>query len=68
MATEDPNIMEHLREAEDLAGTAVASVIGGVGEARLCELGILHALIALVLLVRHGQLPGEDPANRGPSA
>lgn len=55
MATEDPDIMGHLREAETLAGTAVASVLGGVGEARLCELGILHGLIALCLLVRQGQ-------------
>jgi len=55
VATEDPDILKHLGEASELAGIAAANVIGGTGEARLCELGILHGLIALCLLVRQGQ-------------
>lgn len=55
MATEEPDILKHLSQAEDLAGTAAVNVIGGTGEARLCELGILHSLIALCLLIRQGQ-------------
>jgi hypothetical protein len=79
VATEDPDILKHLGEASELAGTATVNIIGGTGEARLCELGILHALIALCLLARQGQeragaagrrpgIVGEDPCNRGPSA
>jgi hypothetical protein len=66
VATEDPEILKHLREAEDLAGTAAVNVIGGTGEARLCELGLLHALIALCLLIRQGQ--ERQQAARKPAA
>lgn len=55
MATEDPDILRHLGEASELCGTAEANIIGGTNEARICELGILHGLIALCLLVRQGQ-------------
>ena len=79
MATEDPDILKHLGEASELCGTAEANIIGGTSEARICELGVLHALIALCLLARQGQeraeaagrrpgIVGEDPCNRGPSA
>jgi hypothetical protein len=55
VTTEDPHILKHLGEASELCGTAAVNIIGGTGEARLCELGILHGLIALCLLVRQGQ-------------
>ena len=55
MATEDPDILKHLGEASELCGTAEANIIGGTSEARICELGVLHALIALCLLIRQGQ-------------
>jgi hypothetical protein len=55
VATESDELWAHLREAEDLAETAAVNVIGGTGEARLCELGVLHALIALTLTMLRGQ-------------
>jgi hypothetical protein len=55
VATEDPDILKHLGEASELCGTAAANVLGQNGEARICERGILHGLIALCLLVRQGQ-------------
>lgn len=55
MTTEGPDILKHLGEASELAGTAQANLIGGTGEARICELGVLHGLIALCLLIRQGQ-------------
>jgi hypothetical protein len=57
--TRDP-ITAHLDEAIEHANTATANVIAGTGEARLCELGILHALIALVLTLRHGIITKTD--------
>jgi hypothetical protein len=55
VTTHDEAIARHLREASELAGTAAVNIIGGTGEARLCELGILHALIALCLQIRQGR-------------
>jgi hypothetical protein len=58
--THDETIARHLGEASELCGTAEANIIGGTSEARICELGILHGLIALCLLVRQGQERDRD--------
>jgi len=58
VATESPDsdsLLGHLRSAQELAETAAANIIGGTGEARLCELGVLNALIALCLLEQRRQ-------------
>ena len=47
-------IEHHLDKALDCANTAEINIIGGTGEARLCELGILHGLVALCFLVERG--------------
>ena len=71
MATHPDELFGHLRAAKELAETADVNIIGGTGEARLCELGILHALLALCLIelrCHKGSEWVEDPANRGPCA
>jgi hypothetical protein len=55
VATQEAIIGQHLHEAQELAGTAAVNIIGQTGEARICELGILHALIALCFLLKRGQ-------------
>ena len=63
MATHDDVIARHLGEASELAGTAAVNIIGQIGEARICELGILHALIALCFLIQQGQGQGFQAAD-----
>jgi hypothetical protein len=46
---------DHLDSAEDMAARANDNIIGGTGEARLCELGVLHCLLALCLIMLRGQ-------------
>jgi hypothetical protein len=58
VATNDEAIFRHLGEAQELAGTAAVNILGQTGEARICELGILHGLIALCLLIQQGQGQG----------
>jgi hypothetical protein len=44
---------KHIQEAVELGNTATELVIAGMGDpGRPCSLGILHALIAIALILR----------------